>query len=139
MTRDKHKTRRRASIREWFVLVLAGLAAFWLLGVFHDKGISPKWLTAIMGTLFPFGALIYGHRHWLTRWTFWIAVLVSLVVHCILILAIFQYVLKRFTHFSPLLWAPIMIVEFLALLVVIAKIENALSGNRDRKTIRISF
>ena len=139
MARDKQKTGSRASIREWFVLALVALFTFWLLGVFHDKGISPKWVTAILGTLFPFGLVIYGHRHWLTRWTFWMALLVCLVVHCILILAIFQYVLKSFTHFSPLLWAPIMLVELWALFVVIAKIETALGGNRAHKTIRISF
>lgn len=138
MGRIKQKVKRHTSLGEFAVLPLFGLATFWLAVVFHGRGIPSKWVTATMGTAVSFALVIYMHRQWLTRWTFWTALLICLLVHCVLVFVLFQFVLSDFSRVSPLLWTPVMILETFVLLIAVAKIENKFGLDRKDKPIRLS-
>jgi hypothetical protein len=77
--------------------------------------------------------VVYFHRRWFSWWTFWLSLAICLVVHSILIFGFFQYILHNVQRLSPLLWASIAGLDFFALLLTIAKMENKLSGDRYRK------
>jgi hypothetical protein len=134
-----HKVKRRISFQEIVALLLSGLATFWLLGVFHERGIPPKWITASLGTAWPFGVVVYMHRKWLARWTFWSALLFCLLLHCILLFTFFQFVLRGFSSFSPLLWSPVLVSEPFVLLFAIGKIERKLGLDLNGKPLRLTF
>ena len=139
MGRFKHSAKRYTSLGEVVMLVLIAVATFWLAGAFHDRGVPSKWVTAVMGTAVPFGFVVYMHRKWLTRGTFWTALVIWLLAHCILVFVFFQFVLRDFSRFSPLLWSPAMILEPFGLLVAIAKIENKLGLDLKGKPVRLTF
>jgi hypothetical protein len=44
---------------------------------------------------------------------------------------IFEYVLASFTHLSPLLWFPFILIEILVLLVVVKRIEERITGKHE--------
>jgi cation transport ATPase len=133
--KDK-KRRRRASFFENSILVLVGVMAFWLAGLAHDRGIAQKWVTALFATVVPFSFVIYARRKALSR-SFWMALLICLAIHTLVIWAIFEYVLAIFSHFSPLLWLPFMLVELFGLIIVSTRIERLFTGRRD--VVKLDF
>jgi peptidoglycan/LPS O-acetylase OafA/YrhL len=133
-----HRVKRRTSFGEAVLLLLVGLTAFWLAGLSHDQDIPLKWVTALMGTAFSFGAVVYLHRKWLTRWTFWSAFLICLLAHCIIVFVFFQFVFRNVSRLSPLVWSPVMIFETFGLLIAISKIEKKF-GLDLKKPIRLTF
>ena len=66
-----NKIRRRAFYWETELLVLIGAFAFVLAGNLHGRGLPQKWATAILGTVIPFGFVIYAFRERLSRSSFW--------------------------------------------------------------------
>jgi len=137
MGRFKHR-KKHTSFGEAVVLALFGVAAFWLAVTFHGRGIPSKWVTATVETAASFGIVVYMHRRWLTRWTFWTAMLICFLVHCVLVFVFFQFVLRDFTRFSPLLWSPVMVFETFALLIAIAKLERKFGLDR-KHIVRLTF
>jgi hypothetical protein len=129
--------KRRVSFVENAALVLIGLFAFFLAEAAHSRGIAVKWVTALFATAFPFCFLLYLRRRMRLRWTFWTAVLVCLAVHTLVIWIIFKYVLADFTHFSPLLWLPFMLIDSFGLMLIVARIERILAGKSQ--VIRLNF
>ena len=103
---------------------------FFLAGAAHDKGIAVKWVTALFGTAVPFSILTYARRKALSC-SFCMALLICLVIHILAIWVIFLYVLAAFSHFSPLLWLPLMLAELIGLVILSRRIEVALTGKRD--------
>lgn len=128
--------RRRASFFENSILVLVGVAVFYLAGLAHDRGIAQKLVTALFATVAPFSMVIYARRKTLS-WSFGMALLICLVIHILAIWAIFDYVLASFSRFSPLFWLAIMLVELFGLIIVSGRIERALTGRRD--VIKLDF
>ena len=72
-------------------------------------------------------------------WTFWTALIICLLVHCALIFVFFQFVLRDFAGFNPLLWTPVMVPEIFALLIVIGKLEKKFGLDPKGKPIRLTF
>ncbi len=130
------KIKRRRAFWENALGVLTGVTVFVLAGAAHDRGIAYKWATALFGTLFSFGLVVFLRRKTLS-WPFWVAIAICLVVHSVLVLAVFQYVLADFRKVSPLLWLPVMLIEVVPLLIAIRRIEVKLTGRHD--TIKLSF
>ena len=124
----KDETKNGGSLNEAWVLVLIGVITFFLIGEFHDQGVSQKWITTIVGTIVPFGLVMYGNRRSLGRPTLWVALAICLVVHCALMAIIVGYVFRNLVTVSILLWSPIMVLEFFALLFALRKLEQKLSG-----------
>ena len=125
----KDETKNAGSLNEAWVLLLVGVLTFFLIGEFHDTGISQKWLTTVVGTLVPFALVIYGNRRALWRRTLWVALAICLLVHCVVMAFIFAYLFRSLTSVSIFLWSPIMVLEFFALLFAVRKLEKKLSGN----------
>ncbi len=132
-----NKIRRRASFWENGLLVLIGVFAFVLAGNLHGRGIPQKWGTAILGTLIPFGFVIYAFRQRLLRWSFWGALTICLFAHLLILWIFFQYVLSSINRFSILLWLPVMLIEVFVLLIVVKRIEEKLTGKHE--TIKMSL
>jgi hypothetical protein len=112
-------------------MILIATFAFFLAGDLHHQGIAPKWGTAITGTLLTFGLVIYAFRSHLLRWSFWISFVLCAGVHVCLMWLFFGHLLGSFSHFSPLLWFPFMLIEIFVLLIVIKRIEEKITGNRE--------
>lgn len=127
LTTEEAKNGR--SVSEAWALLLAGVITFFLIGEFHDRGISQKWITTIVGTLVPFGLVLYGNRRSLWRWTLWASLAICLVAHCALMGFTFVYVFRQVAEFSILLWSPIMVLEFFALLFAVRELEKKFAGN----------
>ncbi|MEQ1472558.1 MAG: hypothetical protein ABLQ96_01990 [Candidatus Acidiferrum sp.] len=132
----KNKVRRQRALWENVLLLFMGVMAFLLAGAAHDRGIAEKWVTALFGTVFPFALVTYLRRESLRR-SFWMSLTICLVAHCIVIAAIFQYVLGAFQKFSPLLWLAPMLLEVVVLLIVVKRIETKLTGKNE--TVKLSF
>lgn len=130
------KARKRRAFWENVVLVLTGVTVFLLAGAAHDRGIAEKWVTAILGTLFPFCLVTFVRRRSL-RWSFWVALFICLVVHCVIVAAIFQYAFVSFQRISPLLWLPVMLFEAFLLVIAVKRIEEKITGRRE--IVKLSF
>jgi hypothetical protein len=133
----KSNRKHRTSIGEWILLILTGAFAFVLAGQLHDRGIALKWATAILGTILPFGMVIYLCRVMLKRWAFWVAIGVCLTAHIVIVWIVFEYVFHGLARVSILLWLPVALAETVALLIVVKRIHDKLSGKRE--VIRIGF
>jgi hypothetical protein len=131
------KRKRRASLWEYALLLLIGVFAFMLAGDLHDRGIPHKWATAILGTIVPFGFVVYVCRRMLNRLAFWAAISICLGAHIIATWIFFQYVLCGVDRFSILFWYPIMLGEIFALLIAVKRIHDKLTGKRE--TIKLSL
>lgn len=81
--------------------------------------------------------VIYLCRVMLKRWAFWVAVGICLTAHSIIVWIVFEYVFHGLDRVSILLWLPVALAETVALLIVVKRIHDALSGNRE--DIRIGF
>jgi hypothetical protein len=129
--------KRGRAIREsiWLLAVVV----FCLIATFYTEkwGLDRKWVTALLGTVVPFGFVTYVNRRRLARWSFWISLFVCLAIHLLAVWAVFQYVLSGFRTFSPLLWYPVMLLEMFALLIVEKRLEEKLTGERYTMTVRI--
>lgn len=128
--------RRRRALCENSIGVLTTLTVFGLAVAAHDKGIQQKWITALLGTVFPFALVIYLRRRGL-RWSFWASLAIFFAVHCIVIGFVFGYLLANFQSFSPLLWCPVMLVEVFVLIIGVKRIEERLTGKRE--VVRLKF
>jgi hypothetical protein len=132
-----NKIRKRASYWETGLLVLIGVFAFVLAGNLHDKGVPQKWGAAVLGTLIPFGFVIYAFRERLFRQSFWGAFSFCLLAHLLVLWAFFEYVLSNTERLSVLLWLPVMLVEVFLLLILVKRIEEKLTG--ERYTIKLKL
>src|SRR6267142_6577533 len=122
----RNKIRRHRSIWENAILVLIGVSAFTFAGAARNRGVDQKWLTAVFGSLIPFGFVILAFRLRLLRWSFWASLAMCLAVHGLLLRAFFQYVLANFQTFPILLWYPVMLIEVVVLLIAVKRIEERL-------------
>jgi hypothetical protein len=129
--------KRRSSFRENAVAIAFGILTFILLIEARKRGIQPKWVTAVLVTLIPFGILTYGYRAFLGRWAFWAGLIICLLVHGVGISLLFAYVLSDLTKVPILLWFPFMMVELFVLIVGVAKIHNSLTGKLE--PLRFTF
>jgi hypothetical protein len=132
-----NKIRSRRSIWENAILILIGVSAFAFAGAAHNRGVDQKWLTAVFGTLIPFGFVIFAFRLRLLRWSFWASLATCLAIHILLLWAFFQYVLANLQTFPILLWYPVMLIEVIVLLIAVKRIEERLIGHRE--TIKLSL
>lgn len=128
---SRNEIKRRGSFWENALLVLIGVFAFVLAGNLHDRGIPQKWGTAILGTLIPFGFVIFAFRQRLFRWSFWGSLAICLTVHVLVVWTFFQYFLNSIERFSILLWLPVMLIEAFVLLVVVKRIEEKFTGQHE--------
>jgi hypothetical protein len=101
----------------------------------NHHGMQQKWHAAVVGTVVPFGVVITLFRDRWLRWSFWGSLAICFGVHLIGIWLFFRYVLSKIQSFGFLLWLPVVFVEAFLLLVVVAKIEEKLTGNRERMTL----
>ena len=133
MHRNTNRRSRRKVDRLWeaALLILTAIFSFFLAGELHHRGIAPKWGTAIVGTLLTFAFVFYAFRSHLLRWSFWISFLLCAAIHAGLMWFIFEYVLASFTHLSPLLWFPFILIEILVLMVVVKRIEERITGKHE--------
>jgi len=131
------KLRRRVSLGQNAVAILFGVLTFLLLVESDKNGIEPKWVTALVATIAPFGMVIYGYRAVPRKWSLWAALIICLAVHAIGIWILFGYVFMAFQRVSILLWYPFMMAEAFILVVAVAKINNWLVGQNER--IRFTF
>jgi hypothetical protein len=91
-----------------------------------------KWHAAGFGTLLPFFFAIYSYPStWLKRWSFWTSLAICLTIHTVVIWIFFQYVLADVYHLGWALWFPVAVLESVALLIAIKKIEDKLTGKRE--------
>ena len=134
---QRNKIRRRDAITNWTITLVAVVLSFVVYVATDSRGISRKWITAIMGTVFPFCFVIYAFRSWLLRWSFWVAFAICFSVHSVAVWAFFQYVLAGFQTFSIWFLFPVMLIESLVLLVVIKRIAEKLTGQHE--TMRLGF
>src|SRR5882672_5568330 len=124
------KVRRRRAFWENALGVLTCATIFVLAGAAHNLGIAEKWLTAIFGTVFPFCLVIFLRRKTL-RWSFWVALGICLLLHCMFVFAVFQYVLAGVSRLSPLLWLPVMLIEAIFLLIAVKRIDEKITGRHE--------
>jgi len=103
----------------------------------HDRGIPQKWGTAILGTLIPFGFVIFAFRQRLLRWSFWASLAICLIFHVLALWALFEHGLHNVERFSILLWFPVMLIEMVVLLIVVKRLEQKFSGKQE--TMRLTF
>jgi hypothetical protein len=129
--------KRRVSFRENTIAVLGGVLAFVLLIVADNIGISKKWVTAALGTIFAFSFVIYAFRRKLLRWSFWAAFVICLAVHVLFIWLFFYYVLRDFQRFSILFWMPIVLIETVVLLVAVKRVEEKFTGQHESMKLDI--
>ena len=125
----KEEGKNTSSVREVWVLLLVGVITFFLIGEFHDRWISQKWITTIVGTLVPFGLVLYGNRGSLWRGTLWASLAICLVAHAALMGFTIVYVFRQVAAFSILWWSPVMVLEFFALVFAVRKLEKKFAGN----------
>jgi hypothetical protein len=116
-------------------MILGGVLAILAIRIMNHHGMQQKWHAAVFGTVVPFGVVITLFRNRWLRWSFWGALAICFGVHFIAIWLFFQYVLFKIQNFGFLIWLPIVFVEAFLLLVVVAKIEEKLTGNRERITL----
>ena len=131
------KIKRRASFWENGLLVLIGLFAFVLAGNLHARGVPPKWGTAILGTLIPFGFVTFAFRRRLLRWSFWASLAICLVFHTLALWMFFEYALKNVERLTILLWLPAMLIEVFVLLIVMKRLEEKFSGKHE--SVQLTF
>jgi hypothetical protein len=131
------KIRRREAVTNWAITIATALFTFTLLIAARNQGIPKKWVTAVMGTVFSFGSVIYAFRERLLQWSFWAAFALCLAVHSVGVWAFFQYVLADFRTVSIWFWLPVMLVETFVLSVVVKRIAEKLTGKHE--TIKLSF
>jgi len=126
------RPRSRSSTTENFA-ILVGIIITIALAITADRnGMPQKWHAAIFGTTVPFGVALVSYRARWTRWSFWSALAICLVVHSLIIWVVFQYVLANVYHFGWALWFPIAFVEAFVLLVAVQKVEEILTGRHER-------
>jgi hypothetical protein len=125
------KNKQRTNFLQNAFLLFCVLFAFVLADSLYDRGIPQRWGTAILGTILPFGYVIYAYRKNLLRWPFWISVAVCLSIHLAIIWFIFQYVMSSFQRFSILLWLPIMLIETFGLLVAVRRLAAVMTGEQE--------
>lgn len=128
--RRKKLQRRQLSVN-FSIALVSGVITFALLIAANEYGVPRKWVTAIVGTLGPFALVVYAFRRRLSRWSFWVALSICLVVHGLIFFLVFAYVLSEFQSLS--IWAllPVMIAEALILLVVLKRLEEGLAGRHE--------
>jgi len=101
----------------------------------YRLGLPKKWETAIYGTTVPFAFVTASYPLRWRRWSFWAAFTICLAVHVAVIWGFFEYVVGGIVP-GWLLWTPIAFVEAFALLVVVRRVENKITGKHE--AIRIS-
>ena len=106
---------------------------FGLAWAADETGIAQKWVTAIMVTLIPFGLVTFLRRRYLGR-SYWLALAVCLVLHCLIIGAIFQYLFASFQRVSPILWLPVMLLEIFVLIIAVKRIEERITGRHETRS-----
>jgi hypothetical protein len=125
------RQRKRGSFGETALLLLSAVCTFFLAAALHNRGIHLKWVTAIAGTAFTFGAVIYICRQMLRRWAFWVALAICFAAHVIMVWIFFQFLLSGVERFSILLWYPIMMLELFVLLIAVKRIHDKLTGTHE--------
>lgn len=81
--------------------------------------------------------LFYACRRLLARWGFWVAICICFGTHLIAIWVVFHVLASGVERFSILLWFPIMLVEVFFFLIVVKRIHDRLSGNREKIELRM--
>jgi len=133
----RSRLKRRDSVVNWAITIISAIITLLLLVAADSRGISKKWVTAVMGTLGSFSLVIYAYRQRLLRWSLWVSLSICLAIHLVAIWIFFQYVLIDWQTFSIWLWLPVMVFEAFILLIAVKRIEEKLTSKRE--TIRASF
>jgi hypothetical protein len=113
-------------------MILGVGLAILAIRIMDEHGLQQKWHAAVFGTVVPFGVVITLFRGRWSRWSFWVSLAICFGVHLVAIWLFFQYVLFKIHSFGFLIWLPVAFVEAFLLLVALAKIEEMLTGNRER-------
>src|SRR5207245_4091788 len=129
--------RRRTSLWENTFVILVAALGFAAVVMADTRGMPRKWHAAIFGTLIPFGFVIYANRRRLLRWSFWASLVVCFGLHFTAIWIFFQFVLINIQTVSIWLWFPVAFAEAWLLLIVVKRIEEKFTGQRE--TIRLTF
>ncbi|HJZ64794.1 MAG TPA: hypothetical protein VKD70_10775 [Candidatus Acidoferrum sp.] len=137
MRNKLRKHRRRRSFWDSVLFLLGVAFAFLLASELHNRGIPLKWGTATAGTIITFGFVIYACREMLSRWAFWVSLVICFGAHLIMVWAFFQLLLSSFERFSILLWYPFMLLEVIALLIAIKRIHDKLTGTRETFALKM--
>src|ERR1700740_3287887 len=125
-------TKRRIIRRDNIGLASGALAAVGLAIITDNRGMPHKWHTAIFGTVLPFLLVILTYPLRWRRWSFWASLAICLAVHSVLIWLFFQYALANVRTLGLLFWLPIAFVEMFVLFVAVKKVEEKLTGKKER-------
>jgi hypothetical protein len=124
--------RHRSLIQENLGLLIGVSVKIVAAIIMDGKGMAQKWHAAILGTTVPFVSVVLSYPSaWPRRWSFWTSVAICMTLHLIGIWIFFQYGLINVSRLGWGLWLPIAAVEAVALLVVVKKIEETLTGNHE--------
>ena len=116
-------------------MILGAVVALALATIADRRGMPQKWHAAIVGTVVPFGVVVLSYRLRWRRWSFWASLAICLIVHTLAIWTIFQYALWDVHTLGTLVWTPVAFVEMFVLLVALKRIEDLLTGKRERVTL----
>jgi len=125
------KKRKHLLTWENFGIVIGALVALALVTITDRRGMPHKWHTAIFGTIVPFGFVMSRFRMRWNRLSFWAALTICLAIHTAAIWIFFQYVLSNAQTIGLLLWLPLAFIEAFALLVVVKRLEEKLTGKYE--------
>jgi hypothetical protein len=128
----RERTKKRSSVRENLGILAIAIVGLGLAIVSDRFGMPQKWHAAVLGTVVPFGVAIMSLRGRWSRWTFWEALTGCLVVHLLLIWVFFQYALANVLRLGTVYWFPVALVAVFVLLVAVKRVEEKLTGKRER-------
>lgn len=126
------KRRRRSALLENALVLLGVVLAVAAVRIADRTGLPQKWHSAVLGTIVPFLVVAWFYRARWSRGTFWTSLLVCLLAHIVLTWFFLQYVLANVVRIPLIVWYPVVLLEAFALLVLVHKLEQKLSGDVAR-------
>jgi len=120
--------------KENLSLVVA-LAVMLCVLMFADhNGLPHKWHTAIFGTVLPFWVAVARCPLRWGRWSFWASLAICLFVHLLAISTLFHHLGLGFAPGWGL-WVPVAFAETFALIAIVRRMDNKLSGRHRPLTV----
>jgi hypothetical protein len=131
----KDHPKRRSSIRENLGILAIAVVGLAIATLMDHTGMPQKWHAAVVGTAVPFGVVIMSLRGRWSKWTFWEALTGCLLIHIFAIWIVFEYLLANVQYLGTLYWSPIAFVEVFVLLVAVKRVEEKLTGKREKYSL----
>lgn len=132
--RQNHSRKKFIIENGWILIALA--IALALQQMIYRRGLPHKWVTAVFGTVVPFGVVMVSLRRRWSHLSFWTAYFLCFAVHLALILMFFQFALSSIRTLGLVLWFPVLFVETFVLIFAVAVIDRKITGGNE--VIKIS-